>query len=65
MIEKVGWKMKHICILCDHAYEPNRQQQKKLMKFPQLIQICPRMFRPNHKKSNGKSRNREKTHSND
>lgn len=32
--------MKHICILCDRSYQPNKQQQKKLTKFPQLIQIC-------------------------
>ncbi len=56
--------MKHVCILCDHAYEPNRQQQKKLMKFPQLIQICPRCSTRITKKVMARAE-QAKTYSND
>lgn len=33
--------MRNVCILCDLAYKPEPSQQKKLIKHPHLIQICP------------------------
>lgn len=33
--------MRILCILCDQAYQPDKKQQKKMIKYPHLIQICP------------------------
>ncbi|WP_131924049.1 DUF2197 domain-containing protein [Hazenella coriacea] len=36
--------MRVVCILCDQSFVPDKLTQKKLIKHPHRIQICPNCY---------------------